>query len=192
MNSATISSLALLGVIRLLEAQAFVGHRYSMKQSSWDLQQFPLLSTQSIRSGAASQDSSRRPFTGTIRRSRKGISFAHLAKSQGTDNEENNANNAVIPEEDFERTQREIDAMMRDQDSASTQSTLFGLDTLSDNNGDDDDEDAYNAVPLFTGSLVLLVSLFFTGYGFFVFFTGDDPIFLNQQPTAPPPDSWYN
>ena len=188
MNSNPISLLVFVAVINLLQAQAFAGHRYSTTQSSRHLQQLPLLSAQSRQSGAASKASSRRPFTRNGGRCRKRLHFALFTKSEETDDEENNAN-GVIPEEDFERTQREIDAMMRNQDSASMQSTLFGLDTLNDNG--DDDEDVYNAVPLFTGGLVLLVSLFFTGYGFFVFFTGDDPIFLNQQPTAPPPDSWY-
>ena len=104
----------------------------------------------------------------------------------------NSGKNGDSNDDDFEQTQREIDAMMRQQDEAARQSTtLFGgLDTNTMND-DSDDGEGYNAVPLFTGSIVLLASLFFTGYGFFVFFTGEDPIFLNQPPTAPPPDSWY-
>ena len=87
-------------------------------------------------------------------------------------------------DDDFERRQQALNAMMAQQEQASMQSTLFGLEKKPV-------EDRDYQAPLFTGTLVLLFSLFFTGYGFYVFFSGDDFIFHNVPPTEPPPDSWY-
>jgi hypothetical protein len=92
---------------------------------------------------------------------------------------------------DEDSIQREINAMMSQQEQQSMQSTLFGLGEQEQGEGKEPSIKD-NAVPLFTGSLVLLTSLFFTGYGFYVFFSGgDDPIFQNVRPTELPTDTWY-
>lgn len=190
MKNVTIFLIILLLTATLPRAHSLLGKPIATGQKSKYPQYSPFLSTQLRRPGTNSHSLPKQTTSGSGRRSTRRFHVGLFAKTDRTANEDGNANGSSAVE-NFERTQRDIDAMMRDQDNASMQSTLFGLNTLNDGDTSDDD-DAYNAVPLFTGSLVLLASLFFTGYGFFVFFTGDDPIFLNQQPTAPPPESWYN
>ena len=196
-DSTSFVILMTLSIVFLPRAQSLLGHAVAARQkSAHHHHQSLLLLGEWKRPGTYDFLPSRLPMSDetVTRRHTNKVNNDGLfaAKSENTENEESDG--SFSPMEDSERTQRDIDAMMRDQDNASMQSTLFGLDsTLYDNrDSNSDEENAYNAVPLFTGSLVLLISLFFTGYGFFVFFTGDDPIFLNQQPTAPPPESWYN
>ncbi|CAB9500911.1 expressed unknown protein [Seminavis robusta] len=120
-------------------------------------------------------------------------SFLSLAKSNGE--LESSSDSSSESEEQVAERQRQLDAMMRNQEASSMQSSLLGLGTgttsTSTGSTDDDDGDEYKAVPLFTGSVIFLFSLFFTFYGFYVFATGNDPIFLNVRPTEPPPASWY-
>lgn len=66
--------------------------------------------------------------------------------------------------------QTEKDGMMQDTRMATGQS-LF-----QDDSGTKEGMNLYNAVPLFTGVIVLFFSLFITGYMFYAGLTGDDPL----------------
>lgn len=161
--------------LSLLLLQAFT--LYPRRVSSFTAHNLAPLSAKVIGNQARSKFPRERGLTHI--RSRR-----FMALFDSTKNEDERLNN-----DEFQQTQAEIDAMMRQQDESS--SNLLGMNMAASDASDDKDL-AYNAVPMFTGAIVLLVSVFFTGYGFFVFFTGYDPIFLNQPPTAPPPDSWYD
>lgn len=69
------------------------------------------------------------------------------------------------PNGEEEEQQRELEAAMS------------GDVSVSDRNEDDDEYPSlYNAVPLFTGSIVTLFTLFLTVYGIYAGLTGDDPM----------------
>jgi hypothetical protein len=84
-----------------------------------------------------------------------------FAKEESTTEQDNEDETAV--------RQVELNAMMQDQQSGA----LFAK--------QQDDKVTYNAIPLFTGTVILLASIFITGYGFYVFATGSDPIFLSND-----------
>jgi hypothetical protein len=97
--------------------------------------------------------------------------------------EPNGDNDTRDEDRDEQQLQQELNAMMSGGD---TVGGVFGLGCggkslpvgNKDKDGHDDDEEVavYNAAPLFTGSVVLIVNLAITLYGFYVFFTGDDPV----------------
>jgi hypothetical protein len=92
--------------------------------------------------------------------------LSHDEEENNDDDDDDDDDNEMAQ---VKQRQTEINVMMLNQPQQ--QGTFFST------KQDDNDGVAYNAIPLFTGSLVLLTSIFFTGYGFFVFATGNDPIF---------------
>ena len=76
---------------------------------------------------------------------------------------------------DEKDTNNKVESSSPDDDDESSKSdeqqlTLFGLEKNTST------QDGMQ-VPIFTGIIVLIANLILTGYGFYVFFSGNDPLF---------------
>ena len=108
--------------------------------------------------------------------------FIRLAnpEDKNTRDEGGRANNP----DDSETLQQELNAMMtqssNSSSSSSSSSSMFDVMPTAGQNEDATDLDLYNAAPLFTGAVVTVFSIAFTGYLIYAGITGDD--FMTGHP----------
>jgi hypothetical protein len=89
------------------------------------------------------------------------------------DNDNTNNNKIIVNDKDIPTiTSNTTDLLNMEERST----TLFGMEKKQLTPANDNQM----PLPLFTGILVLIVNLSLTGYGFYVFFTGNDPLFTSQ------------
>jgi hypothetical protein len=122
--------------------------------------------------------------------------ISRIARQSGTymTNNDDDDNKKDLEEQQLQ--QEKLNAMMLGGD---TSRGVFGLGggggkskSLFESDGSTGNEKEeevalYNAVPLFTGSIFVLFSMSLTLYGFYVFFTGEDPL-LGQPNVHALPD----
>lgn len=121
--------------------------------------------------------------------------FAHtpvvLYSSDDSSSSENNDKNtddanvnetSDIDEQKLERqrVQEAINAMM--MPSSSTDLTPNTNSWINTNNNDNGEDAVYNAVPLFTGTIITVLSMALTGYLLYAGITGDDPLTGHPAP----------